>query len=139
MGNRRITSWQMQAIIMMFFVGSSYVMGDVSKTKQDTWITFILGAIFEIPMIFIYCAILQKYPDKNFFEIIEILFGKIIGKIICGLYAWYAVHLCSMVTRIFTDFIHILNMPETPVIVILIFMILIAISRMTTDSARPFK
>lgn len=127
MNRRQITSWQMQAILMMFLMGSSYVMGDVSKTKQDTWITFILGAIFEIPMIFIYCAILQKYPDKNFFEIIEISLGKTAGKIICGLYAWYGVHLCSMVIRIFTEFIHILNMPETPIIVILIFMILIAI------------
>lgn len=117
----------MTAIIIMFLLGSSFVMGNVAKTKQDTWITFLLGAVMEIPLIFVYCAILNKYPDKNFFEIIELLFGKIVGKIICGLYVWYAIHLGSMVLRTFTEFIHVLNMPETPLIVIIGFIILIII------------
>jgi spore germination protein KB len=58
---------------------------------------------------------------------VEILFGKILGKIICGLYVWYAIHLCAMVIRTFTEFIHILNMPETPIIAIISFIILLTI------------
>lgn len=115
----------MTAIIAMFLMGSSYVMGDPSKTKQDTWITFILGAVMELPLIFVYSAIICNYPGKNLFEIITEIFGKVIGKIICALYVWYALHLCSMVLRTFAEFIHIVNMPESPMISIMGFMMLL--------------
>lgn len=127
MSSKQITGKQMQALIMMFLFGSAFVIGTTSKTKQDTWITYIVGAAMSIPMIFVYCAIIRKYPGENLFEIIIKLFGKIVGKTVCILYIWYTLHICSMVLRTFTEFIHILNMPETPQIVIACFMVLLAV------------
>jgi spore germination protein KB len=127
LSSKQITGKQMQAIIIMHILGSSFVLGATSKTKQDTWITLILGGAMALPMIFVYCALIRKYPGKNLFEIIIVLFGKIIGKAVCILYVWYALHLSSMVLRTFTEFIHILNMPETPEIVIACFMVLLAV------------
>lgn len=117
----------MQALIIMFFMGSSFAMLNPAKTKQDTWITFVLGAVMEIPLIFMYCAVLRKYPNQNFYEMIQNIFGKIIGKAICLLYVWYSIHLGSMVLRRFSEFIHILNMAETPVIFAICLMCLLVI------------
>lgn len=127
MNSKQITSRQMQATIMMFIIASSFSMGNTAITKQDTWLTFILGALMEVPLILAYCAVIRRYPGDNLFEIIEKLFGKILGKIISLLYIWYIMHLCSIVLLVFVNYIHILNMPETPTIPFLFCMILLCI------------
>ncbi len=118
MTDKKITGGQVQVMIAMFLFGSSFVMSSSSKSNQDIWVTFLLGGLMMLPMIFIYCSLIKRYPNKNLFDIILLLFGKIAGKIICILYIWYAVHIGSMVLRTFTEFIHIMNMPETPQIAI---------------------
>lgn len=127
MNSKQITGKQMQALIFMFLLGSSFTMGSVEKTKQDTWVTFLLGGAMALPMIFVYCTLIRKYPGENLFEIIVKLFGKIVGKTVCILYVWYSLHICSMVFRTITVFIHILNMPETPEIAVATFTILLMI------------
>lgn len=126
MTDKKITGGQVQVMIAMFLFGSSFVMSSSSKTNQDIWVTFLLGGLMMLPMIFIYCALIRKYPDENLFEIIILLFGKIAGKIICSLYIWYALHVGSMVLRTFTEFIYLMNMPETPQIAIAASISLIA-------------
>lgn len=126
MSDKRITGGQMQAMIAMFIFGSSFSMSSSSKTNQDIWVTFLLGGLMMLPMIFIYCSLIKRYPNKNLFEIMILLFGKITGKIICILYVWYALHLGSIVLRSFTEFIHIMNMPETPQIALAASIILLA-------------
>lgn len=127
MDSKQITAKQMIATICMFLFGSAFVVGVTSKAKQDTWITIIIGSGMALPMIFVYCKLIQKYPGENLYEIIIKLFGKTIGKVVCILYIWFFLHVGSMVIRIFTEFIRILNMPETPQIATICFVILLNI------------
>lgn len=125
MGSKQITGKQMQSLIILFLLGSSLVVGTPTKAKQDSWICISLAFVMALPMIFIYSRILKKYPGENFFDIVIKVFGKILGKIVCCLYVWYALHLGALVFRNFTEFMHVLALPETPSVIILCCGILI--------------
>lgn len=125
MNSRPITSRQMLALVVLFLHGSSSLVSVTSKAKQDTWFTILLAGMMAIPLALVYSAIVKKYPRKNLFEIINEVFGKIIGKVVCILYIWYAIHLGSMNLRMFTEFMQLLTLSETPQIVISLFMILL--------------
>ncbi len=125
MNSRQITSRQMLALIVLFLHGSASLVSVTSKAKQDTWFTILLAGMMAVPMVLLYSAIVRKYPQKNLFEIINEVFGKIIGKVVCTLYIWYAIHLGSMNLRMFTEYMQLLTLGETPQIVISLFMILL--------------
>ena len=127
MQKEMISMRQAVCIIVLFLFGSSLIMGVSSKAAQDSWISLLLAPVLAIPMILIYARIMKAFPEKDFFEIAEMLLGKIAGKIVIALMTWYAIHLCALVLRNFSEFIEIAVMPETPQLPITIAMILVVV------------
>ena len=122
-----ISGRQMLCIIVMFIFGSSVVMGVSSGADQDSWMSLLLASAYTVPMLLIYARIIKLYPEKDLFETIEIVMGKIVGKIVIVLMAWYALHLCALVLRNFSEFIQIVTMPETPQLPIMLAMIMVVV------------
>jgi len=114
-----------QAVLtfMMFIFGSSVVLGVSGEAGQDSWVSLLLAAVMMIPLILLYARIMRLFPETDFFDILEILFGKILGKIFVLLITWYAIHLCALVVRNFTEFLQIVSMPETPQLPMMIALI----------------
>lgn len=127
MEKNMMTGKQMKYVIAFFLIGSSLVQGTTSNAGQDSWITIILAVISVIPLIFVYNAILRLYPGNNLYDILIKIFGKIVGRIFCLIYTFYAVHLGSLVMNIFAEFVHIVGMPETPRIFITCWMLSVCI------------
>jgi len=107
----------------MFICGSSVVIGGSSEAGQDSWISLLLAFACVIPIILFYARIMRLYPDKDIFEIFEVLFGKIIGRVFTVLMSWYALDLCALVVVNFSQFIEIMAMPETPQLPLMIVML----------------
>ncbi len=114
-------------IIAIFIWGSSVVMGGSSEAGQDSWLCLLLAFAYAIPLLLIYGRIMRLYPEKNIFEILEIVFGKIVGRIFIILLSWYALHLCSVVLCNFSQFIEIVAMPETPQLPLIIVMLAVTV------------
>lgn len=127
MTNHNITGNQMQSIFVMYWLGSLVVIGASKDTKQDYWISVLISVIFIAPMIILYCRLIKLYPEKNLFDILFDVFGKGFGRVISMLYVLFALHLGSMVTKVFSIFIRVVNMPETPEAITSSILILIAI------------
>ncbi len=111
---------QKQATVMMstFIIGSTAVLGVGSRAKQDVWIAFILAIVFAGVMFIVYARILKLIPGKGLYDILETLFGKVVGKMISLLYVWYAFHLGALVIRNITEFMTTISLPETPICII---------------------
>ena len=103
----------MVAIVVSFLIGSHFIMG-VSSAKQDTWMTIPLGALFILPIFVILCRLIVLMPEKDIFEMFEMVFGKIVGKACTALLTFYSIILCSLVVRNYTEFIQITSLPKTP-------------------------
>jgi spore germination protein KB len=112
-------------LIVLFLFGNGVLKGIGGNVEQDAWFAIILSLIIIIPIIIIYTRIINLYPGKDLFDIIEIVFGKIFGKIITILFIWYFIHVGASVLRNFSEFIEITTMPETPQLPIMILLILI--------------
>lgn len=110
-------------IITIFILGSSVVMSGNSEAGQDSWLSLLLAFAFMVPVLLIYGRIMRLYPEKNIFEVLELVFGKIIGRVAIALISWYALHLCSIVLCNFSQFIEIVAMPETPQLPLIIIML----------------
>lgn len=112
-------------LLILFVLGSSLIVGTMGEAKQDSWIAVLMGLVITLPVIFVYARLLTLFPGKDLYEILEIVFGKVIGKLIAILYIWYSIHLGAMVLYNFSSFINIVGLPETPrVVPSICFMIL---------------
>ncbi len=109
-----------QAIVLLsgFIVGSTAILGVGTDTKQDVWITILLAMILASIIYFVYARIIALVPGKNLFEILDFLFGKIVGRMVSVVFIWYAFYLQALVTRSFTEFIRAISLQETPLFII---------------------
>jgi spore germination protein KB len=123
--DKPLTRLQAIAIILMFNIGSSAVVGVVSGVGQDSWIALLMGTLFAVPVMWINSRIISLNPDEGFFEAVERLLGKVIGKLAIALMSWFALHLLSLVLRYFSEFIQITSLQETPQLPVLIIMAMV--------------
>ncbi len=107
---------QRQAILILstFIIGSSAVLGTGAQTKQDVWLTIIIAMAAASLVMAVYGRISKLFPGKNFYEILDFLFGKVFGKIISSIFVFYALHLGALILRDFAEFIRIVSLQETP-------------------------
>lgn len=124
MNKREITAKQVIAAITFFLAGSSLVAGGTSMAQQDSWISIVLAFLATIPMTWVYSEILLFSPKRDLYDAAVFAAGKPAAKILCALYAVYALYVGALVIRIFSEFIHIVNMLETPIIAITAAMML---------------
>jgi len=127
MTNHVITGKQTQSIFIMFWLGSIVVSGINPETKQDTWVSILLASVLILPLMALYVRIIHLYPGLNLFDILFKVFGRIFGRILSLLIIFYAIHLGSMVIKVSSEFIDIVNMPETPELLTIVFITLFSI------------
>lgn len=120
MNKEVISDKQGMAIVSMFIMGSSLILSMAGKAKQDLWIASILAILASFPIVFIQARLLVLFPGKDLYDILEYIFGKILGRGISLLYVWFSFILGGLVLRAFGEFISAV-LPETPGIVPMIF------------------
>ncbi|WP_411681212.1 GerAB/ArcD/ProY family transporter [Clostridium thailandense] len=114
-------------LLMIFIMGSTLIVGIGGEAKNDAWIAGILAILMAVPIILVYGRILSLFPGKDLYEILNIVLGRIISKIVAVIYIWYSFHLGALVIRNFGEFINTVTMPETPMIVPMICLGLVCI------------
>jgi spore germination protein KB len=127
MQNQTITSRQAICILVMFVFGSTLVFDLGTEVKQDMWIAFLFTVAMTLPVVLIQARTAYLFPQKDLHEILDELFGRVMGKVFTAAFAWYAVHLGASVLRNFTDFIQIAAMPETPQLPVAILMVAVVV------------
>ncbi|MCY6482901.1 endospore germination permease [Clostridium aestuarii] len=110
------------SIIILFFTGSNsiFVMG--LEAKKDAWLAFILAILITLPMVLIYTRLHTLFPGKDLFDILEICFGKFVGKLMILLYTWFVFYFVSDILVTYSFFINVVNLHYTPTIILNIFL-----------------
>lgn len=114
MNKEMISLKQAVCIIALFVFGSSAIVGVSGEAKQDGWLALLIAIAFAVPVIFIYGRLLVLFKDMDIFDMFITTFGKFFGKAISILYILYAIHLGSLVTRNFSEFIQVSTLDHTP-------------------------
>lgn len=122
--------------LQLFWIFFSYLIGNlllltISPTTtvalQDSWISFILATLFGLLVILIVAKVNHFYPNLMFFELTKKIVGKWLGVVIFFFYlvSWYAV-LGNLLAE-FADFTIKILLPTTPIWVMVLTMLLLAI------------
>ncbi len=116
--NEKLTPVQWMLLVTGFMQGSILLLSLVDSTlKQDTWMAIIAGYALSIPFIVAYFYLSKQYPNRTLIEIHDIVYGKVLGKIVSATYLFFFVILFSVNYREIVDFYLGYIFPETnPVI-----------------------
>ncbi len=122
-----ITRSQFMFSIICFIQSSSLLTSFLtSVTLQDSWLVVILGAIIFIPIILIYREIMLLFPDKNLIQILDEVYGPVLGKVFGVIYIWFFLSLSSLNVLDLGDFAKLTIMHETPSVALMIMCVLVA-------------
>lgn len=122
----KISMQQCICMVILFLFGSSVLLGMGVGAGRDSWISLLIAAILGSGIVLIYARLIRLFPEKNFYDIAQHVFGKSMGNIIIALMMWYAIHLTALVLRNFSEFIYIVALEETPQIVVMIAILAVA-------------
>lgn len=121
MKNEVISERQAIILVILFIIGTTILLGTGAQAKQDAWISVIIAMIFSTIFLLMYSRILSLYPGKDIFDILQILMGKNIGKLISILMIWFAFHDGTLIITNISEFTKTLVFDDTPVAVPMIF------------------
>lgn len=123
----RISGTQFMFTIVCFIQASSLLTSIVSSVlKQDSWVSVLLGVLAFLPILWLFYALMTRFPQKNLIQILEEVYGPIAGKIIGFFYAWYFLTSTSLNLTDMGYFTKLSLMADTPMIVLLLMFILVS-------------
>ncbi|MFA9397840.1 MAG: endospore germination permease [Clostridiaceae bacterium] len=118
MSKEIITKKQAISTFILFTFGTNLILGTGLAAKKDAYIAIIFSMIISLPLILIYYKTLELFPGKDIFQIINLVFGKILSKVIILLYIWFTLHLASILLKLTINFINTVGLFYTPNIII---------------------
>ena len=127
MKNEVISERQAIILIILFIIGTTLLNGAGGQAKQDAWIAIIIAISWSVILLLMFSRILSLYPGKDLFDILQIVMGKFLGKIISILMIWFAFHDGATIIRSISEFTNTLVLPDTPVVVSLMFFAILLI------------
>ncbi|MFA5657740.1 MAG: endospore germination permease [Oscillospiraceae bacterium] len=127
MQKEMLTARQVTAMLIIFIIESSMIVGTASQLKQDSWMSIPVGVVIALPFVMLYLRVIRLYPEMDLFEILDEVLGKTVGKIFTALITLYSIHLGAVVIRGFAEFVEITSLPETPQLPLMFGMIIVSI------------
>jgi len=104
--------------IIIFIFGNSVILGFRTNVAQDTWISLFMAIIPVILIVLVYARIMNLYPHKNLFDIMQDVFKPVIGKVFIVLMIFYATLVGAIVVCLFNDFIRMTSLNMTPELIV---------------------
>lgn len=124
----RISNFELIMLMIGFIFGSSFLVAPAKSGGQNAWLAVIIGVFEALLIALIFVAISNKFKDKTFVEINDIVYGRILGKFISLIFLWYFFHLSIQVLTLFVHFFSTEIYINTPPTVLLIFMLAVCAS-----------
>ena len=117
MNRETITDKQSIYLIIMFLLGASIIILRGAEAKQDLWLATILAILGALVVCLICARLHYIFPHNTLFDIIDICFGKFIGRLLSLMYIFFTFLLTSLLIMDFGYFFTTVTFPETPKII----------------------
>lgn len=127
MNKEVISDKQGIALIFFFFIGATAIFAQGLDAKKDLWLAFIVGMMMILPMILMYARLHHIFPNKDLFDMLEICFGKFMGKVIILYYTWSVYFIASDILVTFGQFFKMVSLFDTPQIIPIIMLAMLCI------------
>lgn len=129
-GKKEITQFQLIFLLIHSQVGLSVItlpFNVFMEAKENSWISVLLSGVFIQIIIFLFGALMIRFPSNNLYGIVQSLLGKWIGKMFIILYSMYFIGIGGLILARFTYTIKTWLMPLTPIWILLLLMVFTAV------------
>ncbi|MCJ8013728.1 endospore germination permease [Paenibacillus sp. KQZ6P-2] len=126
----RLSTRQFTVLIFLSCIGDMiliYPSAISSMSRQDAWISSLLGLLGGLLVLWLMLHVSQLHPDKTLVEAIQLIFGKWLGSIVNLWYLFYFFMLCSYLVREVGDFLTTQIFLNTPLKIIYLLFILLMV------------
>jgi spore germination protein KB len=122
----RLGKYQICAGIILFLIGSIPLFVTGIEAGRDAWLVMLTGMLAGLFFVWVYLYIQHNEPESSLIQIIRKHFGKYIGTVIAILYVLHFAYQAMRNTRDFGDLIVLTLMPESPLFLIMLIMMIIS-------------
>ncbi len=112
---------QVIATAVIFLPGIS-----AKEAKESAWISALVAAGVGILIAVTVVNLTLRYPGKTIVQYAPEIIGRIPGRILGILYAWWFLHLNAIVIREFAEFLVTAIMTDTPIMVFIIAIVVVS-------------
>lgn len=122
-----ITSKQAMIFIMSGQIGSGVLSVSSQLAKDaghDGWISMLIAGAVSTTAMFIIIKLLKRYSNKSIFDINEILYGRVLGKVFSVLIILYMMSLATVAFRLFVEIVKITVLRRTSPIILSFLLVL---------------
>lgn len=123
----RISTKQIAGMIVLFEIGSTPLFLIGSKAKQDAWLAMAFAAVFGLLLVGLFLAIQQREPGLNLMGMLKLYFGRVLGTVAGLSYIVYFGYESMRNVRDFGELMTMSLLTNTPMSVIMLFVVLIAV------------
>lgn len=99
----------------------------IERAEQSAWFAALLSLPVALISLGLANALGKRFPRKTLAQYCETLLGKYLGKLAAFGFLMFLFAVSIIVTREFSDYINIMLMPETPIILLNVILLVIAI------------
>lgn len=127
---RKLNTFQLSLLLLhaQIGVGMITLVTDVYfKAGVDSWISIIVAGSFIQILILLFSLLFRRFPGKNFFQILEIVFGKWIGKFSTILLCIYFIMISAILISKYIVILKSWLLPLTPKWILILILMLITI------------
>ncbi|HWQ74207.1 MAG TPA: endospore germination permease [Syntrophomonas sp.] len=96
-----------------------------SVTLQDSWLAVLSGFVLCLPLIWLFQSLMLTFPERNLLQILDEVYGPVIGKVIGAAYIWFFFTLASVNLMDMGEFTKLTVMAETPNVVLALMCVLV--------------
>src|SRR5690625_2576375 len=129
--NNNISLFQLALILTHVQIGVWMITLEVdvhNYAKADSWISILLARLLIQCVILIFGFMIKRFPNDNFFEVMEIIFGKWIGKLFISINCFYYIMIGALLFAKYTVILKSWMMLLTPQWILFAFIALVGIS-----------
>ncbi|MEK3886186.1 GerAB/ArcD/ProY family transporter [Bacillus sp. FSL K6-3431] len=130
MKNVKISPRQFGILVIFYSIGTAILITPselATIAKQDAWIASILGVGLALLLVMLYTTLGNRFMDKTFVEINEILLGKWLGKLVSLTFVFFSLIGAAILLIIMGYFVTTQIMPVTPIAAIHILFVTIVV------------
>ncbi|MDF2717224.1 MAG: spore gernimation protein [Paenibacillus sp.] len=117
----KISAWQLGAILYLQSMGTGVLVGPGITAKYagiDLWLPPILASLSGFLVVYVAYSLHKLYPGRTIVQAAERILGRIPGKVVGLGYCFFYLHVAGLMLRNYAEFIAVLFLPKTPVVVL---------------------
>jgi len=123
---QRISPGEAAALLYNVFLSSTFLLPTGLKAGRDSWLAVLLAGGAGLLLAPVIVGLVRRFPGRGMVGYNRLLLGRWIGGLVGLLFVGYSIQFGALVLRNFAEFVAVVVLPATPLVVSMLLIALLA-------------